>query len=190
MITVTRRAGLLASLSVIIHICSTPIAKAASDQNTLDRLFTELKAASTPEEAARKASEIQKQWMDVKSPTLTLLMHRAMIAMAQDQTPLAIELLSRVIADNPDLVEAWNQRATAFYILGDLPRSLSDIAETLKREPRHFGALSGLGMIMMDQGRMTQARAAFEKVLALYPLMTSAREAIDLIDKGQEAAPL
>lgn len=186
----TRRACLRASVSIIAMAWSADGALAETDHVILDRLFSELKAATTPEEASRKAVAIQKLWMETKSPTLTLLMNRAMKALAEDEVPLAIELLSRVIAEKPDLVEAWNQRATAFYILGDIPRSLADVAETLKREPRHFGALSGLGMIMMDQGRMTQARTAFEKALALYPLLKSAREAIDLIDKSQQASPL
>ena len=68
----------------------------------------------------------------------------------------------KLIEIAPDLSEAWNKRATAHWLLGDFPASLSDICETVKREPRHFGAYSGLGMIRAEMGEYPRAVAAFE----------------------------
>ena len=69
---------------------------------------------------------------------------------------------TKLIEMAPDLSEAWNKRATAYWLLADFPASLSDICETVKREPRHFGAYSGLGMIRAEMGEYARAVAAFE----------------------------
>jgi tetratricopeptide (TPR) repeat protein len=116
-------------------------------------------------------------------------MERAAMAMAKQDFPVAIELLDRVIAREPDFAEGWNRRATVFFLMDDYNRSISDIAETLKREPRHFGALSGLGFMLLMRGDLVHARETYEKVLTIYPMMESARLAIKKIDeeKGETA---
>ena len=58
----------------------------------------------------------------------------------------------------PDYVEGWNRRATLYYLQNDYTHALEDIAQVLVREPRHFGALAGLGMIMQDGRRQARAR--------------------------------
>jgi tetratricopeptide (TPR) repeat protein len=105
------------------------------------------------------------------------------MASANQDYPVAIEMLDRVITREPDFAEGWNRRATVFFLMEDFNRSISDIAETLKREPRHFGALSGLGFILLMRGDTAHARETYEKVLAIYPLMESARLTIEKIDK-------
>src|SRR5262249_18973258 len=74
----------------------------------------------------------------------------------------AVVTLTKLIEMAPDLSEAWNKRATAHWLLGDFQASLADICETVKREPRHFGAYSGLGMIRAEMGEYAKAVAAFE----------------------------
>ena len=119
---------------------------------TLDRLFQRLHDARTPEEAKGVANLIQRRWARSGSDTADLLMTRAQQALKAGQTDLAIELLDRIVSLQPDWAEAWNQRANALYLAGDSVRSLLDIGETLKREPRHYGAMMGLGFILR-QGR-------------------------------------
>jgi tetratricopeptide (TPR) repeat protein len=82
---------------------------------------------------------------------------------------VALKLLDAVIKLRPDYIEGWNRRATLYYMQNDYARSLADIAQVLSREPRHFGALAGLGMIMQDLGEEKRALEAFRKALAVNP---------------------
>jgi tetratricopeptide (TPR) repeat protein len=82
---------------------------------------------------------------------------------------LAIKLLDAVIDIRPDFVEAWNRRATVYYTKKDFGRALADIHEVLAREPRHFGALSGLGIILQELGDDKHALEAFRRALAVHP---------------------
>ncbi len=163
--------------------------KAETRDEQLNALFSELRDAPSAELAARVEARIQALWVQSSSPTTDLLMERAAIAIAKQDFPVAIEFLDRVITREPDFAEGWNRRATVFFLMDDYNRSISDIAETLKREPRHFGALSGLGFILLMRGDLVHARETYEKVLAIYPMMESARLAIKKIDeeKGETA---
>ena len=83
----------------------------------------------------------------------------------------------------PDFAEGWNRRATMYYLSGDYLKSLADIDHVLELEPRHFGAISGLGVVNMALERIEAARDAFERVLSLYPLNMPAQENLKLIKK-------
>ena len=86
----------------------------------------------------------------------------------------AEETFGALIGLNPDFMEAWNKRATVRYVLGDFNGSQDDINEVLSREPRHFGALSGLGLINMQRGDLKNAIRAYEKVLQISPFSQDA----------------
>ena len=104
-----------------------------------------------------------------RSDTTNLLMTRVKTAIEAKETDLALELLTGVIKIKPDYVEGWNRRATLYYVKKDYARALADIREILKREPRHFGALSGLGMILHDIGDDKQALEVYRRTLAIHP---------------------
>jgi len=135
----------------------------------LEFLFGALKAA--PDDASARAVEarIWALWLQTPSDTASLLMARAKAAMDARQMDVAIKLLDATIKLRPDYVEAWNRRATVFYLKNDYGRSLADIQQVLAREPRHFGALAGLGMIMQELGDDKHALEAFRKALAVNP---------------------
>lgn len=135
----------------------------------LDFLFGALKAA--PDEASAKHVEarIWAMWMQTPSDTAALLMSRAKTAMDAQKSDIALKLLDAVIKMRPDYVEAWNRRATLYYVRNDYLHSLQDIQQVLIREPRHFGALAGLGMIMQDIGDEKRALEAFRRALAVNP---------------------
>jgi tetratricopeptide (TPR) repeat protein len=135
----------------------------------LDFLFGALKAA--PDEASAKHVEarIWAIWMQTPSDTAALLMVRAKAAMDAQQMDVALKLLDAIIKLRPDWTEAWNRRATLYYLKNDYGRSLADVQQVLAREPRHFGALAGLGMIMQDLGDEKHALEAFRKALAINP---------------------
>lgn len=135
----------------------------------LDFLFGALKAAPDTESAKHVEARIAALWMRTPSDTAALLMSRARQALEADNSDVALKLLDAIVKLRPDYVEAWNKRATLYYLRNDYARALADIREVLAREPRHFGALAGLGMIMRDIGDDRKALAAFRQALALHP---------------------
>jgi tetratricopeptide (TPR) repeat protein len=144
----------------------------------LDFLFGALKAA--PDEASAKHVEarIWALWLQTPSDTAALLMTRAKAAMDAQQVEVALKLLDAVVKLRPDYIEAWNRRATLYYLKNDYTHSLEDIEQVLVREPRHFGALAGLGMIMQDIGDEKRALGAFRKALAINPHLEKVPELV------------
>ena len=133
----------------------------------LDFLFGALKAAPDEESAKAIEERIWAVWVISRSDTTNLLMTRVRTAVEQQDTDLAIKLLDAVIKIKPDYIEAWNRRATLYYMKKDYGHALADIREVLKREPRHFGALSGLGLILQDIGDDKQALEVYRRALAV-----------------------
>lgn len=160
---------------------TTPTPAPRSPAATLDRLFERLAAAKTAEESQGIARLIQRRWARSGSDTADLLMTRAQAAMRDKQLELAIELLDRVVTLQPDWAEGWNQRANALFIFGDPIRSMLDIGEALKREPRHFGAMMGLGTILRQQGDDKRAMVAYRRALAIYPQMEAIKNAVEAL---------
>jgi tetratricopeptide (TPR) repeat protein len=152
----------------------------------LDFLFGALKVA--PDEASAKHVEarIWALWMQTPSDTTALLMMRAKAAMDAQQMDVAHKLLDAVIKLRPDYVEGWNRRATLYYLQNDYAHSLEDIEQVLVREPRHFGALAGLGMIMQDLGDEKRALDAFRKALALNPHLDKVPELVKTLTEKVE----
>ena len=93
----------------------------------------------------------------------------------------AVEVFTRVTERKPEFAEGWNKRATAYYMLGDFDHSLKDCAEVIKRNPQHFGALSGYGMIYVRLGRLETALGYFERALEINPNLKGVEESIKLI---------
>ncbi|RTE90717.1 tetratricopeptide repeat protein [Bradyrhizobium sp. LVM 105] len=135
----------------------------------LDFLFGALKAAPDEVSAKHVEARIWAIWLQTPSDTAALLMARAKTAVDAKRIEVAIKLLDSVIKLRPDYIEAWNRRATLYYMQNDYGRSLADIQQVLIREPRHFGALAGLGMIMQEVGDEKRALDAYRKALAVNP---------------------
>ena len=135
----------------------------------LDRLFEALKVAPDDESAKYVENRIWAIWLGSPSDTANLLMGRVKTAVDGKDLDLAIKLLDAIIDIRPDFVEAWNRRATVYYTKKDFGRALADIHEVLAREPRHFGALSGLGIILQELGDDKHALDVFRRALAVHP---------------------
>lgn len=137
----------------------------------LDFLFGALKVA--PDDVTAKAIEerIWAVWTLSRSDTANLLMTRVKTAIESHDLELAVKLLDGIVKVKPGYVEAWNRRATIYYMQKDYGRALADIRQVLKREPRHFGALAGLGLILQDIGDDKQALEVYRRALAVYPRM-------------------
>ncbi len=145
------------------------IGRSGDRTHNLDFLFGALKIA--PDDTSAKAIEerIWALWVISRSDTTNLLMTRVRTAIEAHDIDLALRLLDSIVKIKPDYVEAWNRRATLYYMKNDYGRALADIREVLKREPRHFGALSGLGLILQDIGDDKQALEVYRRALAVYP---------------------
>lgn len=135
----------------------------------LDFLFDALKVA--PDEASAKHIEerIWSLWLFSGSDTANLLMNRVKTAVEAQDLDLAIRLLDALIEIKPDYVEAWNRRATLYFLKKDYARSMADIQQVLAREPRHFGAMSGLGLILQEVGDDKRALEVYRRALEIYP---------------------
>ncbi|MBR0965163.1 tetratricopeptide repeat protein [Bradyrhizobium diazoefficiens] len=143
--------------------------KVDRNKNNIDFLFGALKAAPDEASARHVEARIWAIWIQTPSDTASLLMTRAKTAVDAQKIDVAIKLLDSVIKLRPDYIEAWNRRATLYYMQNDYARALADIREVLVREPRHFGALAGLGMIMQEVGDEKRALEAYRKALAVNP---------------------
>jgi tetratricopeptide (TPR) repeat protein len=152
----------------------------------LDFLFGALRAA--PDEASAKhvESQIWAIWLRTPSDTAALLMVRSKAAIDAQKYDVALKLLDAVVKLRPDYVEAWNRRATVYYLQNDYQHSLEDIEQVLVREPRHFGALAGLGMIMQDLGDDKRALDAFRKALAVNPYLDKLPEMVKTLTEKVE----
>lgn len=151
---------------------------------SLDTLFGALKIAPDATSAKAIENRIWQAWSESGSDTCDLLMTRVKDAIEEKDYDLAVRLLNSVIAIRPGYVEAWNQRATVYYLKDDYPRAIADIAEVLAREPRQFGALAGLGMMLQDIGDDKDALEAYRKALAIDPHLENIPDAVKtLTDK-------
>ena len=141
----------------------------ADRRNNVDFLFGALKAAPDAETAKAVEQRIWALWLASNSDTANLLMTRVKAAIDGQDLDLAIQLLGAIVEIKPDYVEAWNRRATVYYLKKDYERSMADIRQVLAREPRHFGALTGLGLILQDIGDDKRALDIYRRALAVHP---------------------
>lgn len=151
----------------------------AGRKKILDDLFDRLGKAEDDRQAAFLTAAIERVWMRSGSDTADLLMSRAMEAMNAKDLPLTEEVLDKVVTILPDWAEGWNKRATARFTADDYPGAIEDIAHTLALEPRHFGALSGLGYILQKLELNKRALQAFRKALEVNPRQEDLRKIVE-----------
>jgi len=163
---------------------------AADRTRGLDFLFGALKAAPDQASAKHVEGRIWALWTQTPSDTTMLLMSRAKTAIEKKQPDVALKLLDKVVKLKPDYVEGWNRRATIYYLQNDYAKSLSDIREVLVREPRHFGALAGLGMIMQEVGDDKRALDAFRKALEINPHLEKLPDMVKSLTEKVEGRPI
>ncbi len=152
----------------------------------LDFLFGALKVAPDEDSAKHVEARIWALWMQTSSDTTALLMMRAKAAMDAQQMDVALKILDAIVKLHPDYIEGWDRRATLYYLQNDYTHSLQDIEQVLAREPRHFGALAGLGMIMQDLGDEKRALEAFRKALAVNPHLEKVPELVKTLTEKVE----
>jgi tetratricopeptide (TPR) repeat protein len=156
------------------------VAAAASMAATkpVDPLFEALKRERDPQKARGIASQIFSDLNDSGSATVNLLMQWATTAMKEKRNGAALDFLDRVTLLDPAYPEGWQRRATLHYTMGETRKSMADIAEVLRREPRHLGALAGMAGILTEAGKDELALRAWERYLEVYPADRDAQEAV------------
>lgn len=164
-------------------IDSRPERPAETREQRLDRLFSELKQERNERAAARTAEAIRSEWLRSGSATVDLLMQRASTAIQSKKYAAAQDFLDEVTVLAPDFAEGWNRRASLHYLMRDYARSMLDAERALRLEPRHFGALAGMGAIFREYDNKRAALDAYQRVLAIYPMLRNAQKQVaDLAD--------
>ena len=164
-------AGMLAAASL-----AGPTAVPADQQDPrLGDLFVALSEAPDSGTALTIESTIWRIWLDGGDPKLNDLMAQGVEAVESRRFRAAAGRFTDLILAAPAFAEAWNKRATVYYLMDRLEDSVRDIERTLALEPRHFGAISGMGMIFLQRGDEVGALDAFEKVLEIHPHARGAR---------------
>lgn len=152
---------------------------ADQDDKALDGLFTRLKAVRVPGEAAAIEQAIWAAWTHHGDPEINKCMSIAIKAMNKGALKLSLRKLDEAIAMDENFAEAWNKRATVFYMLEFYDASVRDIQKTLILEPRHFGALSGMGLIYTAIGKEKAALKVWEKALEIHPRLAGLKERVE-----------
>lgn len=144
----------------------------------LDKLFEELRRERKEMAAERIASRIRESWFDSGSASIDAMMQWSQEAIEAKKYGVALDFLDRVTVLQPDYAEGWNRRATVHFLMNNYRKSMADIDRTLRLEPRHFGALSGMGSILKQSGRKELALDAYERALSIYPMMRNAQKEV------------
>ena len=153
------------------------------DTVTLDTLFAELKKATSLAEAQRVERIIWAKWHWHKIPRLSQELRLGSMYLQENKFKKALYIFNKIIEEAPAFSEAYNKRATTYFLMKKYDKSLMDIAETLTLEPRHFGALSGMGLIFMNRGDFQNALLAFTTVLKIYPFSIFAAANMKIIER-------
>jgi tetratricopeptide (TPR) repeat protein len=156
---------------------------------TLEEAFRELADPENPDwESAQ--TRILDQWSRSGSPAFDLLLKRGRDAMAGGDLAAAIEHFTALTDQAPDFAEGWNARATAYYMAGLYGPSIVDIERVLSLEPRHFGAISGLGLMLEEIGNEEEAAHAYRESLAINPHQAGIRQALDALERDLSGTEL
>ena len=144
---------------------------ALADQNDprLNNLFKKLNETENQDEIRDLISDIWNIWYEVDDPKVIEYFEKGIQAMNLRNYPLAIRFFNNLIEEDPNFAEGWNKRATVHFMMGNFDQSMQDIIKTLELEPRHFGALDGMGLIFIHQGQFHQAIDVYDKMLEIFP---------------------
>jgi tetratricopeptide (TPR) repeat protein len=167
-------------------------APAAADQNDprLPDLFSRLQ--KTDDLAVAKAIEqtIWGIWTRSGDEAIDREMKKGLNAMDIGNAEAALAVFNSVVKKAPGFAEGWNKRATIYYYMNRYEASIRDVEKTLALEPRHFGALAGLGSIYLETGKEQDALKALEKALAVHPHLIFVQMRVDKLKKKFLGTPI
>ena len=164
---------LIVSISLLF---ASKIALADQNDPRLNNLFKKLNETENQDEIRDLISDIWNIWYEVDDPKVIEYFEKGIQAMRIRNYPLAVRFFNNLIEKDPNFAEAWNKRATVYFMMGDFDKSMQDIIKTLELEPRHFGALDGMGLIFIHQGQYQQAIDVYDKMLEIFPFSIKTME--------------
>ena len=143
----------------------------SADQNDqrLNILFNLLQESKEEIIIDKITKDIWKIWHETNDPFIDSDFYKGIESMNSGNFNMAIAFFTSVIEKKPDFAEAWNKRATLYYLIGDYDSSMLDINETLKLEPRHFGAMDGMALIFITQENYNKVIDVYNKMLEIFP---------------------
>tara|TARA_S200000501_G_scaffold4976_1_gene4279 strand:+ start:121 stop:714 length:594 start_codon:yes stop_codon:yes gene_type:complete len=166
----------------IVFFLFSNLSYADQKDGRLNNLFDQLFLSNNNMEASLILSKIWDIWAIAESEKTQIIFNDANQLMERGKFENAIDLFSKVIDESPDFAEGWNKRATVYFLIGDLNKSISDIEETLSLEPRHFGALDGLAEIYLLKDDLLSAAATYKKILEIIPSSKKSQDRLKLIN--------
>ena len=170
-------------IALIISLYPGPLRADQTDPR-LPGLFDSLKTAPDAKAAQATADRIWRIWSEnPDNHLLTKALNEGVAQMNAGRLREAEQLFTSVIEADPDFAEAWNKRATVYFLMGAYDLSKRDIAQTIAREPQHFGALSGLGLVETHIGNYEAALKAYEKAAAIHPFMDGYEDIVSALKK-------
>ena len=162
-----------------------------ADQNDarLEDLFKILSKTESDVQINEVTSSIWDIWYETNDPLIEADFYRGLESMRTGDLLMAVAFFTRVIEKNPNFAEGWNKRATVYYMLGKFDASMMDIHETLKLEPRHFGAMDGMGLIFIHLEQFDKAIDIYDQMLKIFPNNSSTKQKKEmLINRSSESA--
>ena len=186
MISSTRKPLTMRIIAVLILLAYSLASPADQNDPALDDLFEQLAVTTSDEEASNITREIWQRWTANDDPNVSQLMQIGIRALNYSTYRKALQSFDRVIEIAPEFAEGWNKRATLYYHIKEYRRSIDDIKKTLRLEPRHFGAWSGLGLVSIAQGNYSGALAAFKKALSINPHISNIRRYVQKLEDWQQ----
>jgi tetratricopeptide (TPR) repeat protein len=136
---------------------------------------------SDPDVRVHAEAAVWQLWARSGDPEADRLLKSGIQRLEDGQLRQAIEVFTRVTERKPEFAEGWNKRATAYYLMGAFDRSLKDCDEVIRRNPQHFGALSGYGMIYLRLGELEKALGYFERALEINPNLKGVEQSIQIL---------
>ena len=186
MISPTLKPLTMQIIAVLILLAYSLASPADQNDPALDDLFEQLAVTTSDEEASNITREIWQRWTANDDPDVSQLMQIGIRALNYSTYRKALQSFDRVIEIAPEFAEGWNKRATLYYHIKEYRRSMDDIKKTLRLEPRHFGAWSGLGLVSIAQENYAGALAAFKKALSINPHISNIRRYVQKLEDWQQ----
>ena len=177
------------AITLIVFLLFSCSLKADQNDARLEDLFDILSTTESDVQINKVTSNIWDIWYETNDPSIEADFYRGLESMRTGDLMMAVVFFTRVIDKNPNFAEGWNKRATVYYMLGKFDASMMDIHETLKLEPRHFGAMDGMGLIFIHLEQFDQAIDIYDQMLKIFPNNSSTKQKKEmLINRSSESA--
>ena len=170
-------------LTLLLASLSAPFIHADQTDVRLDDLFIALQDTKDIREIQNMENRIWAIWLQHDNADVQQLMLVGTQRMNAGSYAEAMVVFNRLTEGFPEYAEGWNKRATLHYVLGNVDASIDDIEKTLALEPRHFGALSGLGMVYIQRKELSKAKQAFEELLEVHPNSPNGKQNLELVEE-------